>query len=57
MKWSEMSARERDMVIAVTVLAPTDGAERVALTGAANADTLREAEQGERSLKCLGSLQ
>ncbi len=47
MKWSEMSARERDIMIAATVLAPTDGTESVALTGEANADTLREAEQGE----------
>jgi len=47
MKWSEMSARERDLLIAATVLARTDGTERVTPPDAASAGTLRETEQEE----------
>ncbi len=47
MKWSEMSARERDMLIAETVLARVDGTDRVAPPNMANAGALREAEQEE----------
>jgi len=47
MKWSEMSARERDMLIAGTVLARVDGTDRVAPPDVANAGALREAEQEE----------